>query len=249
MGTGKNIRRTRELKEMTRESLSNESGITLVTLGRYEREERTPNLEAVNKLALALKVELDVLLYWTENLVTLNDIYRFTNNLFPNKYYEEGYDYTYLSKFLDIVNFHSLFTDSTDIADYMKFSRYFTLSEKQTYNWILSVAIQRYLVLNCFIEYDLANDIVDKLVKEDKLVEQEIVVGKKGFSDQIIISDENIEIIDEALEHELPDNKPNRSKENKNILKIDISGLSAESVEEIKSFVEFIKLKIKKQED
>lgn len=238
----------RTLKNMTREELSKESGITLVTLGRYEREESSPSLNTVNKLALALKVELDVLLYWSENLLTCDDIFKFTISLFPNKYYASSYCYEFLSKLLDIKNFHNLFLNSTEIADYEKFSNYFLLSKTQTYNWMISIAIRSYLHDYYFLPHENADIdiIIDELIRGDKLVEQEIVVEKSTFYDYFKLSEENISIIEAFLETSEFIGETNKPKKNKNKLTIDTTGLSNEAINEIKSFVEFVKLRNKK---
>jgi hypothetical protein len=70
-----------------------------------------------------------------------------------------------------------------------------------------------------------------------------MIVNDKGFSEQFIISDENLKIINKTLKDELSDNNPDNIKKVKNLLKIEVSGLSDEAIDEIKSFVEFVKLK------
>lgn len=59
MSTGKNIQKFRKEKGFTQAQLADKSDISRVTLGSYERDERTPNINIANKIAEALDVSVD----------------------------------------------------------------------------------------------------------------------------------------------------------------------------------------------
>lgn len=62
MNIGENIRKQRKNKKITRSQLSNLCDISNISLGRYERGERIPNLETLNKIASALQIPINQLL-------------------------------------------------------------------------------------------------------------------------------------------------------------------------------------------
>ncbi|MDU2196966.1 MAG: helix-turn-helix transcriptional regulator, partial [Peptostreptococcaceae bacterium] len=90
MNIGENIRKIRELKNISQDKLSKLSNMPRTSLGRYERNERTPNIDTLNKIANALKVDIDALLYWSNNILICEDVLKFISNLYPDKYYEFG---------------------------------------------------------------------------------------------------------------------------------------------------------------
>lgn len=57
MNIGNNIKKIRIKKEMTQESLAEKSGISRVAIGNYERDDRSPNIHILNKIAEALGVD------------------------------------------------------------------------------------------------------------------------------------------------------------------------------------------------
>lgn len=57
-----NIAELREIKGISREELANCIGVSLITIGRYERGERKPAAEIIPKYAKALGVTADELL-------------------------------------------------------------------------------------------------------------------------------------------------------------------------------------------
>lgn len=62
MGIGENIKAFRLDRGMTQEQLAKKAGISRVALGNYEREERTPNLDMLEKLAVALNTSTDIIM-------------------------------------------------------------------------------------------------------------------------------------------------------------------------------------------
>lgn len=62
MNIGENIKKVRESKKVSQEQLSKISGIPRTSLGRYERGERTPTIDMVNKIADALNVNINILI-------------------------------------------------------------------------------------------------------------------------------------------------------------------------------------------
>jgi transcriptional regulator with XRE-family HTH domain len=56
MNIGENIKKAREYKKISQDKLAKLSNIPRTSLGRYERCERTPNVDILNKIANALGV-------------------------------------------------------------------------------------------------------------------------------------------------------------------------------------------------
>jgi len=61
MNTGKIIVRLREQKNWNQSDLANASGVSRVMIGKYEREEAAPSIDAAKKIADAFEVSLDYL--------------------------------------------------------------------------------------------------------------------------------------------------------------------------------------------
>jgi transcriptional regulator with XRE-family HTH domain len=61
MNTGKIIADLREKKGWNQTDLANESGVSRVMIGKYEREDAAPSIDAAKKIADALEVSLDYL--------------------------------------------------------------------------------------------------------------------------------------------------------------------------------------------
>lgn len=61
MNTGKIIADLREKKGWSQTDLSDKSGVSRVMIGKYERGEAVPSIEAAKKIADALEVSLDYL--------------------------------------------------------------------------------------------------------------------------------------------------------------------------------------------
>jgi transcriptional regulator with XRE-family HTH domain len=61
MSTGKIITELRKLKAWSQTDLADKSGISRVMIGKYERDEASPSIDAAKKIADALEVSLDAL--------------------------------------------------------------------------------------------------------------------------------------------------------------------------------------------
>jgi transcriptional regulator with XRE-family HTH domain len=59
MNTGKIIAELRDKKEMSQVDLADKSGVSRVMIGKYERGEAAPSIDAAKKIADALEVSLD----------------------------------------------------------------------------------------------------------------------------------------------------------------------------------------------
>lgn len=79
MSFGERLRQLREEKKLTLRELEKEIGITYSSLGKYERNEREPDLDTLEKIANYFGVRVDWLLGRTDiktfdEMVLLNDI-------------------------------------------------------------------------------------------------------------------------------------------------------------------------------
>lgn len=61
MNTSKIMARLREDKNLSQTDLANKSGVSRVMIGKYERGEAVPSIEAAKRIADALEVSLDYL--------------------------------------------------------------------------------------------------------------------------------------------------------------------------------------------
>lgn len=62
MKISERIKQVRTEQNITQEELAKMTGLSRVSIGNYERGDRSPNAESINKLALALNVSTDYLL-------------------------------------------------------------------------------------------------------------------------------------------------------------------------------------------
>ena len=56
-----NLKSKRKSAHLTQAKLAKKAGVSLLTIGRYERGERVPNVEVARKLAAALGCTIDEL--------------------------------------------------------------------------------------------------------------------------------------------------------------------------------------------
>ncbi|SFF68251.1 Helix-turn-helix [Clostridium cadaveris] len=63
---GENIRKIRIEKGLTQKELAKKSGVSLSALNKYEREDRIPKIDAIEKISEALNIQIDYLLGKTE---------------------------------------------------------------------------------------------------------------------------------------------------------------------------------------
>ncbi len=77
MDTGKIIAGLRDKRGWSQSDLAEHSGVSRVMIGKYERDEAVPSIDAAKKIAAALGVSLDYLAGLTDNQVdaaTLNKV-------------------------------------------------------------------------------------------------------------------------------------------------------------------------------
>lgn len=72
MNLSENIKKYRKEKGMTQEELANKCGLSKNGLWNYENNKREPNIDTLNKIAVALDVSVSDLL--GENITNLNDM-------------------------------------------------------------------------------------------------------------------------------------------------------------------------------
>lgn len=63
INVGKNISTRRKESNLTQEQLAEKLDIQVVTVGRWERGEREPNIEMLDKLSDTLEITMDHLIY------------------------------------------------------------------------------------------------------------------------------------------------------------------------------------------
>ena len=84
---GDKIRELRKLKKLTQEDLANRSGISRVSIGNYERNDRTPDAITLVKIAKGLKIpvsdffDIDELQTEEETLVAYFDLIEFVKGI------------------------------------------------------------------------------------------------------------------------------------------------------------------------
>lgn len=86
---GENIKRYRLEKSLTQKELAEKSGITRESIGNYERGDRTPPADILNKIALALDVT-------TDDLIT-GGVYS-SSYILKNSTFKENKDKSYNEK-------------------------------------------------------------------------------------------------------------------------------------------------------
>lgn len=138
MNIGENIKKVRELKNVSQDSLSKLSNMPRTSLGRYERGERTPNIEILNKIAQGLDVDLNIILQWTDILKSEPDVTVFLELIFKNSddlRKRVGYLIGLNPDSKELLSFLSGTTN--DKTPYIKIANILSLTEHELYNWIL----------------------------------------------------------------------------------------------------------------
>lgn len=184
---GDNIKKAREIKGISQKELSEIGNIPRISLGRYERCERTPNMDTLNKIANALMVNIDVLLSWTDNILINEDILKFLEDLYPKKYYEFLDIISELTKIINLdkheFELMSVLSGTSPDKDiYIALSNAIGLNKKQTYNWILTNTISQVLDEKGLSQGRYA-EMIKKIIKENLLSPQPIEdLLKNGLS-------------------------------------------------------------------
>lgn len=91
MNIGQRIKQLRLNKNLKQSELAEKSGLSRVAIGNYERGDRNPNIETLRKIADALNISLDVLLwddtkFMKDLLSSFQSAYMNNKNYFPNEY-------------------------------------------------------------------------------------------------------------------------------------------------------------------
>lgn len=66
MNVGEKIKKTRLLKNMKQADLAEKADISRVAIGNYERNERTPTVDVIERIARSLDVDPNYLMDWEE---------------------------------------------------------------------------------------------------------------------------------------------------------------------------------------
>jgi len=66
LDVGEKIKKTRLLKNMKQADLAEKAEISRVAIGNYERNERTPTVDVIERIARALDVDPNYLMDWEE---------------------------------------------------------------------------------------------------------------------------------------------------------------------------------------
>lgn len=73
-GIGDNIRKLRKAKKLTQEELGSLSGLSTMSIRRYENNERTPNIDQIRKIAAPLGVYISELIGENWDKYSIEDI-------------------------------------------------------------------------------------------------------------------------------------------------------------------------------
>ncbi|WP_315167661.1 helix-turn-helix transcriptional regulator [Metaclostridioides mangenotii] len=266
MSLGDNIKNYRCIMGISQQDISRITGIQRVNISRYENNERRPNSEVVKQLSIGLKVNTDTLFFWADNIYTHDDVIAFIENLFPVNYYNGNDRMIHLKAItsLDDLTLKVLLDNSKGTLETHKlFAKSFFFTDEQLYNWIISIAIREYLDSIIETSSDLnKSKVIKQIIKEKILFQQDIngIIPKYNNVGVIFyeLSKENKDIIKLYFENlkkrddyedffDLNSKKISlfSVKKAKNY-SIDLKGLPDEAINEIKNFVEFIKIKYKK---
>lgn len=178
MNIGENIKKIRDLKNISQEKLSKLSNMPRTSLGRYERGERIPNIDILKKIAIGLNTDLDIILHWTKILESNPDVIIFLERIFNN---EENF-YRKISSLLDLdsnsIEFFSFLKGiSNNKSLYTKISEILSLTDNQLYNWILyNILINKFGTDDFkipIVDHNITISIMKKLEKQniDELLE------------------------------------------------------------------------------
>lgn len=187
MNIGENIKKIRELKNISQDKLSKLSNMPRTSLGRYERGERIPNVDILNKIACSLDVDIDILIHGLSyEIYDRDDVFELYNKVNKKNKLSHflGFTTDYDSDFVSFLN-----GLSNDMRLYLKLAKYLNLTEKNIYNWLLSDCIYIKYKYNQFIDYSIdKNDLkyfIDKniLKKENinDLINKNLSIENESF--------------------------------------------------------------------
>lgn len=217
MNVGKNIKKIRDLKNISQDKLSKLSNLPRTSLGRYERGERTPNIEILKKIATGLNTDLDIILHWTKILESEPDVIVFLERIFNNK----EIFYKKISSLVDLnpnsIEFLSFLkgTSNNKVA-YTKIAEILSLTNNQLYNWILYNILINEFGTDDFkisnIDHSTTMSIMKKLEKQntDDLLQN----GLSKKNEKIIkdyLKKQNNDILERLKDKYLCENKSTKS--------------------------------------
>lgn len=172
MNIGKNIKKCRELKKITRNELASMLGINVSSISRYELGTREPNITTIYNISNALEVEFDVILNGVStDIYTREDVFALYNKLNTR---------TKLSNFLGFTDDYDInfigFKEglSADIELYTKLANYLNLTDAQIYNWILSDCIISLVGYDDFKISNVSHDDIKYIIDNNVLNVQSI---------------------------------------------------------------------------
>ena len=80
---GERIKKARKAKGLTQEELAKSLGVSFAMIGQYERGERNPKYETLQRIADALNVNIGVLLYGEHSTTIDSDGVRYSSKYIP----------------------------------------------------------------------------------------------------------------------------------------------------------------------
>lgn len=89
MTVGERIRKARKAKGLTQEELAKSLGVSFAMIGQYERGERNPKLDTLQRIADALDVNVGLLLYGENSTTIDSDGVRYSGKYIPQSEIDE----------------------------------------------------------------------------------------------------------------------------------------------------------------
>lgn len=117
MNIGENIRKIRKNKKLTLKELGLKVELSEQAVGQYERGDRTPSIEILNRIAIALDISINDLLYPTneEKLAKVNEFQSIMKNCFGEK---EGID-VFQNKYIEVLKILSNEIKTSYLKNYL----------------------------------------------------------------------------------------------------------------------------------
>ncbi|MFP3152935.1 helix-turn-helix transcriptional regulator [Lachnospiraceae bacterium ZAX-1] len=112
IGIGENIKRNRKEKELTQRELAEKSGMSEISIRKYEAEQRTPKIDTIIAIANALEIRSDILLdskYYTEHIQNVREYYFPEEQHAPMNWEDRNnlatMEYRHVIPFIEYLNF------------------------------------------------------------------------------------------------------------------------------------------------
>lgn len=172
MNIGRNIKKCRTVKKITQKEISEILNINVRTYQKYESGDINPNINTLKDISQALKVDLEVIIHWTDLLNDDPDVINFLEKIIP--FYNFEVELANLLKVnnsdIDFLLF--LKGESNDDHFYMKISKILELSYSQLYNWVLSDKIYTLVGYDDFNLNNISTKDIANIVNNNFLEEQ-----------------------------------------------------------------------------